>query len=161
MVAPLKRDRPSPAGKLHRRHVEARKIFLETIAKGLSSSAAARACEHLEVSRRTFYHWRDGNSGTQPQMVVEGFAEAWDEAIDIGNARLEDEAFRRAHDGIDKPIYYQGKRVDVIREYSDNLLKFIIEGRMPDKYRSRKDNSESTGETKVIITGGLVKDVDG
>lgn len=57
---------------------------------------------------------------------------------------LEQEARRRAYEGIDKPIYHQGIRVDVIKEYSDVLLIFLLKGNRPDKYRD-KTQHELTG----------------
>ena len=35
--------------------------------------------------------------------------------------KLEAEADRRGVEGIEKPIYYKGERVDTVQEYSDNL----------------------------------------
>lgn len=38
---------------------------------------------------------------------------------------LDVEIDRRAVDGIDKPVYYKGEKVDTVKEYSDNLLMFL------------------------------------
>jgi hypothetical protein len=51
---------------------------------------------------------------------------------DQKRARLEDEAVRRAHDGVTKPVLYQGKRVYINgrplyeHEYSDAMLMFLL-----------------------------------
>jgi hypothetical protein len=75
---------------------------------------------------------------------------------------LEDEAVRRAHDGVLEPLVYQGQfqyktrdkqiqREDgtveivqeqhgkplAIRKYSDGLLQFLLRGFKPEKYRDR------------------------
>ena len=53
---------------------------------------------------------------------------------------------RRAFDGIDKPIYYKGERVDTIREYSDNLAMFRVKFLNPE-YR---DNHAQTEDMSAI-----------
>jgi len=45
--------------------------------------------------------------------------------------KLEAEVDRRGIEGIDKPIYYKGERVDTIREYSDNLAMFRLKKLRP------------------------------
>ena len=61
------------------------------------------------------------------------FADAWDDAYDAGNDRLEDEAHRRAVDGVERPVTYRGEVVGSVREYSDVLLMFLLRGRRPDR----------------------------
>ena len=63
------------------------------------------------------------------------FAKKWDAAEQESADRLEAEAWRRAHDGIDKPIYWQGERVDTVKEYSDTLLVLLLRARRPAKFR--------------------------
>ena len=46
---------------------------------------------------------------------------------------------RRAIEGVDKPVFHNGKVVGSIREYSDTLLIFALKGSMPSKYRERID----------------------
>lgn len=66
------------------------------------------------------------------------FAKLWDEAMELGVEGLEDEAIRRAHDGVEKPIFHNGKQCGSVREYSDVLLMFLLKGRKPEKYRDNK-----------------------
>lgn len=85
------------------------------------------------------------------------FSEAWDLAVRVGVFGLEDEAIRRAKEGVEEPLAYkgqiQGKYVDkygvpcdpdeqgatfvpnTITRYSDTLLMFLLKGAMPEKYR--------------------------
>ena len=63
--------------------------------------------------------------------------------IDIGADALEDEAVRRAVDGVDEQVFYQGKACGVVRKYSDTLLIFLLKGRRPERYRDR--SSHATG----------------
>jgi hypothetical protein len=53
------------------------------------------------------------------------FAEAWADAYEEGSDALEDEAHRRAVDGVEKPVTVAGQR-EVMREYSDKLLIFLL-----------------------------------
>jgi hypothetical protein len=59
--------------------------------------------------------------------------------------QLEQEARRRAHDGVRKPVYQGGKRVGYIQEYSDTLLIFLLKGLRPEKYRERFEHSGAGG----------------
>lgn len=77
-----------------------------------------------------------------------GYAEAFRKAKELACDSLEDEAVRRAHEGIDKPVYQGGKKVGVVREYSDTLLIFLLKGAMPDKYRERI-SQEITGKVEI------------
>jgi len=36
------------------------------------------------------------------------------------------EARRRAIEGVEKPLFYQGQNIATLREYSDGLLEFLI-----------------------------------
>jgi hypothetical protein len=99
--------------------------FLDALSDTANVSAAAKK---VRVSRGHMYRLRDED--------IE-FAAAWDEAVKLGTAALEDEAVRRAKDGTLKPVFYRGEKVGTIREYSDTLLIFLLKARDPDKYAER------------------------
>lgn len=85
------------------------------------------ACKLAAVSRATVYRWRRED---------EDFAVAWAD-IDAANVEeLEVEARRRAVEGVVRPAAIAGERVDV-REYSDQLLMFLLKARRPEVYRER------------------------
>ena len=65
------------------------------------------------------------------------FARAWEDALDKATVLLEDEARRRATEGVDEPVFYQGDECGAIRRYSDTLLIFMLKGLRPEKYRER------------------------
>lgn len=67
------------------------------------------------------------------------FAAEWEAAWSDGNHVLEREAIRRAVYGTEKPIFYKGKEVARIREYSDVLLIFMMKARQPDRFREQTD----------------------
>lgn len=54
------------------------------------------------------------------------FASDWDEAVETATDTLEKEAIRRARDGTDEPVYYQGEKVGTVKRYSDALLMFLL-----------------------------------
>ena len=87
-----------------------------------------RAAEIAGVCRKSHTNWLKADPD-----YVEAFALAEQQACD----RLEQEARRRAVEGVDKPVYQQGKKCGVVREYSDTLLIFLMKGAMPDKYKDR------------------------
>lgn len=87
-----------------------------------------RAEEHSGVTRQSHYHWLKED----PE-----YAKAFKEAFEMAGDMLENEAFRRAHDGVAKPVYQGKKLVGHVQEYSDTLLIFLLKGLRPEKYRDR------------------------
>lgn len=110
-----------------------RERFLEAYPEvGTITHAAALAGIH----RQTVYDWIKNDSD---------FAADFDRAKEAGADKLEREAIRRACEGINKPVYYKGQKIDVIKEYSDTLLIFLLKGQKPEKYGD-KVRQEITGE---------------
>ena len=70
--------------------------FLATLRETCSVSKAATAAS---IGRSTAYAWRASD---------EAFRAAWDEAEEEAADALEAEAWRRAVEGVDTPITYQG-----------------------------------------------------
>lgn len=95
-----------------------------------------RACTAVGISRYTAYKWRK----EQPEFAAE-----WDDAMRAGLLALEDEAHRRAFEGSDRPVFFQGRQVSVVREYSDTLAIFLLKAHNPEKYREN---------TRMELTGG-------
>jgi hypothetical protein len=96
----------------------------------------SRAARVVHLSRRALYNIRDDDSQ---------FEAAWNDAIDEGIEAMEAEAMRRAVEGVDKPVFYQGDEVAVLREYSDTLLIFLLKAHRPDKYRENKIDLTTDG----------------
>lgn len=116
--------------------------FLEALAEGFSVSAAAG---RAGFSRATVYQRRKDNAV---------FAEAWDNAYEMGSDVLEDEARRRAIEGTDRPVYQGGALVGLVREYSDRLLELMLKARRPDRFREHV-KANVTVEQKVDIAAIL------
>lgn len=98
--------------------------FLATLADtgNVTKSAAA-----VGASRRVVYEWR---------LADQDFAEAWDQAIRVATLGLEDEARRRAQEGVEEPVFYLGGQCGTIRKYSDTLLIFLLKAH-DHKYREK------------------------
>jgi hypothetical protein len=102
----------------------------------------SRAAQLAGIGRQTVY--------THKKSDTE-FSKAWDAALDEAADLLEEEARRRAYAGVEEPVYYQGKRVDLIRKYSDTLMIFLLKGCRPEKYADHR-RVEHTGEGGGPIT---------
>ena len=113
--------------------------FLEALCTGASVQAA---CEAAKIGRRTVYDWRAAD---------DDFALAWDQAIEAGTDLLEDEAKRRAFEGVEEPVFHGGQQCGTVRKYSDTLLIFLLKARRPEKFRERQDVKHSGA---VIIKRG-------
>ena len=107
---------------------ENKEIVLAMLANGATFGAAAAA---VGAHRRTVMKWRDND---------EEFAQRWSDAVEEGIDRLEQEAIRRARDGVKRPVFYMGQVVGYVQEYSDSLLKFLLEAKRPALYRARNIN---------------------
>jgi hypothetical protein len=105
--------------------------FVALLANGHTAAHAARDCG---IDRRTAYAAR---------AVDHDFAAAWDIALEDGVQVLEEEARRRAVNGVtrEKGIYHQGVQVgtETVTEYSDTLLIFLLKAKRPEVYRDRTD----------------------
>lgn len=129
----------------HRRRTKAQKqeAFLEALRE---MGNVRYACEQADIPRRTVYEWREA----EPV-----FAQHWEEALDEAADSLEQEAWRRAVDGVDKPVF--GSRgaglgsgeVGTVREYSDTLLILLLKAARPEKYRERTDVRQSGPVTPI------------
>ena len=124
----------------------AREAFLAKVACGYSVTAAVA---ESAMSRAWFYRERSDDPA---------FAEAWDEALDAGTDALEDEARRRAVDGVEEPIVAMGKvardeagNVLTVRRYSDSLLTLLLKARRPDKFKERSA-VESRVDARITST---------
>jgi hypothetical protein len=94
-----------------------------------------KACKKAKVPRRTFYSW----------VNEEDFQKRFEESSKVALGVLEDEAMRRATDGVVKPVYQQGKKVGTVKNYSDTLLIVLLKARAPEKYKERFEG-EITGK---------------
>lgn len=107
----------------------------------------ARACEAVGIDRSTAYRNRSAD---------EEFARAWDDAVEAGIDKAEQEAFRRAVQGVEKGVWHQGVLVGTETVYSDSLLALVLKGRRKQVYADRTELTGADGgvvRTLVVATG--------
>jgi hypothetical protein len=113
--------------------------YLELLAQ---NGLKTHTCRLLNVSREMVRYERKKNPA---------FAELEDEALTFFNEGLEEEAIRRAKEGVLKPVFYKGAEVGHIKEFSDRLMEVLLTGRIPEKY-----GKQLKGDNNVNISGVLV-----
>jgi hypothetical protein len=86
-----------------------------------------KAARWAKVHRTSHYVW------LQDADYAEAFRLAEQRAV----RTLEDEAVRRAHDGIRKAVRYKGRIVGYETEYDNTLLLALLKAGNPDKFRDR------------------------
>ena len=68
---------------------------------------------------------------------AEGFAAAWDAALERGMQRLEDCALERALKGTPTPIVSGGKLLGTWDKPDNALLRFLLQHRLPQRYSAQ------------------------
>ena len=119
---------------------KARETFLATLTAACNVTAA---CKAAGIGRQTAYQWREDDNA---------FAEAWRGALEEAVDGLEKEAWRRAVEGVDKPIVYQGVVTGTYREYSDRMMEILLKAHRPEKYIERT-RSENLHAVAITIQG--------
>lgn len=118
----------------------------------LASSGNVRlSCEAAAIDRKTAYNLRNDD---------EAFAADWETALEEAADLLEEEARRRAYEGVRRLKFDRGRLITiplmdndgkpvmdndgkpvmvpyVEHEYSDTLMIFLMKGARPEKYRER------------------------
>ena len=103
-----------------------------------------RACTLAMISPGQVRSWR-----RQDPAFDAAVAEALDDGVDA----VEAEVHRRAFEGYEKPIIFQGQITDTYKEYSDGLAQFLLKAHRPDKYRERSEVQSTGAQTITIVSG--------
>jgi len=119
-----KADKPTGAS-TKGKPVEQWDAFFEELSK---SGNTSRAAELTKISRMAIYERLERD---------EEFAVRYEKAKARGLEGLEDEANRRAFNGVEEPVFYMGQRVATVTTFSDALIQFLLKGGKPQKYRDR------------------------
>jgi len=144
----------------HQKPYDWKALFLLALAE---VPVISHACKAAGVNRVTAWRAREAD---------EEFAKAWDEAMEEGVDRAEQEAFRRAVVGYEEPVVHQGRLsylyeryVDddgkehyrpvldangqpvplTVRKHSDALLALILKGRRKKVYADRTELTGADG----------------
>ena len=144
----------------HKKPYDWKALFLAALAE---VPVVVHACKAAGVNRITAWRAR----GADPE-----FAKAWDDALEEGIDRAEQEAFRRAVLGYEEPVVHHGRLSYVyeryvdddgkerfrpvldangqpvpltVRRHSDALLALILKGRRKAVYAERKELTGAYG----------------
>jgi hypothetical protein len=130
------------------------KGFLSALAE---TGIVRAACDAVGIERSTAYDLRNTD---------EAFAANWDDALENAADLLEQEARRRAHQGVQRVKFDRGKPIMVPvlsasglvlrndkgdpemvpyieHEYSDSLMMFLLKAARPEKYRERSETKHT------------------
>lgn len=140
---------PSDSHSTPKKALNPKAAFLESYATHANVMMAARAAG---VHRTTVYTWLEKD---------EAFSLAYHQAKEDAKDVLRAEIYRRAHDGVEEPVYQSGVLAGTVKKYSDTLLIFHSKALMPE-YRE-KSSVELTGkdggplESRTTLTIDLTK----
>lgn len=84
------------------------------------------ACTLAGVGRATVYRWRDEDPA---------FKADWEAACDFAWDGLEREAYRRAREGWEEPVYQGGELVGHVRKFSDTMLVTMLKAKRAKEFR--------------------------
>lgn len=98
--------------------------FIATLA---ASGIVSQAARGIGKSMEALYKLRH-------RPGAEGFAAAWDAAVERGLTRLEDCALERALHGTAAPIVRGGTIVDWYGKPDNGMLRFLLQQRLPQRY---------------------------
>lgn len=104
-------------------------------------ASISRAAKKAKIHRSVIYDWL---------KKEKAFKKLFEDACEAALGSLEDEAVRRAYEGMNKPVFQGGKKVGSVREYSDTLLIVLLKARAPEKYKDRVYNEQSGPDGKPI-----------
>lgn len=113
--------------------------FLAQLQETGLKNHAARA---VGINRNTVYHAMEKD---------EEFALQVADAMETYREGLIAEAFRRGVQGVEEPLYFQGKLSgDVVRKYSDRLLERLLEAHVPGFGKKVDVEHKHTGGVLVV-----------
>lgn len=116
---------------------------LASLMEGMTLSDA---CKAADVPVGTEWNWRHENrEGYNPE-----YRKAYDALYPLATDLLEREAFRRAYEGTDEPVFHEGVVCGYKRRYSDTLLIFLLKARRPEMYRERLDVTHDDAARKAV-----------
>ena len=105
-----------------------------------------RACEDSKINRTSVYMRRSTDDEFERR-----FQAAKMKGVDV----LEDEAVRRAFEGVDEPVgFYLGVSQEVKTNYSDALIQFLLKANRPEKYKERS-SVETVDRTASEALAGI------
>jgi len=112
---------------------EEQAVFLDVYRKTRKQDVAAKAAGRTYEG---FYGLRQKDKAFQVQFET-ARAEIFE--------KLEEDAVRRAYEGVERAKYYQGEVIGTEMEYSDRMLQFMLERGWPERF-APTSRTEVTGK---------------
>ena len=107
------------------------------------SGSVRRAADVVGMDTSSAYRLRRSSEGA-------AFAAAWDSAIQQAAHVLVDEAFERALNGADEPVYNRnGERIGIRHRRSDAMMMFLLRKQFPDRYGDLNRDRAPQAETRT------------
>jgi hypothetical protein len=113
--------------------------FIEALA---DTGSVEAACKAVDMSQAGAYNLRR-------QPGAECFRKAWQAALGLDVALVEDVVMDRAHNSFEEPLYSYGRLIGTRRRYNDRLLMFILRNRTPERFADGKRVSGMGGLNAV------------
>lgn len=131
---------------------EIRKLQVDFLLQYEQTVMVSSACKKAKIPLRTLYNWMETDEFFKTQFEV-----SKKRTID----RLEEEAQRRAFQGVKEPVYQGGKKVGYIQKYSDTLLQFLIKHNKKEVYTEtvRQEHTGQNGEP-IKTEATVISNVD-
>lgn len=129
-------------------HPAYRKKFLDGLAQ---YGTLAAACKYMKMQHDMTIR---GDILRRMLTLIPSFKQEVDDAIEEYHATLQMEVHRRAVEGVDKGIYYNGEKVATEKVYSDALLAKMVDTHLPE-YKEAKQKESNRGNT---INVQIIKD---
>lgn len=151
---------PPPRPKFEaKRSPEVEEAFLDGLREGWSISRSAWAAG---ITETTPYDWKNKSLATLDEETgryKDDFCVRWAAAYETGVHSLEDEAFRRATKGVEKPVYQGGVLVGTVTEHSDTLMGLMLRGKAPKTYNTERHEHSGPdgGAINMNMTVNFVK----
>lgn len=101
-----------------------------------------RAAEMAGITRQSHYLWI---------KTDDEYAMAYEKVRQMLIDTLEDAAYERAVNGIERKIYFKGEEIGTQMEYSDPLLALLLKANMPEKYKDKTETTVSVDDGAGVI----------
>lgn len=118
---------------------QAAKLFEELAHTG----RVAQSCKAVGVSKTRVQEQK----GNDPD-----FAAKYQEALELYSEKLEQEAERRGHDGVDEPVYHKGEIQGTVKRFSDRLLELLMKKNNPQFRESVKVDAAISGGVLLVTS---------
>ncbi len=122
--------------------------FLKKLAQTANVSLSAR---HAGLSKSALYKHR------QKHPL---FATAWDDALGEALDALEQAVIERAGPGVERPVYFGGKLIGTVRNYSDALAMFMLRAHRPEVYARLSAEATREGDDDAPARAEVLRRIE-